>query len=515
MEPEDLSSTEKLHAYQSRIKQLYRFERFAFVDEDGLIHTSTGTRKDIDAYDFDYKTLSGNKVFVKTDDSGDKRVVIAVSVDHLPYEGHKLVACLTEIDMDIILEALSLRGDTNNNTTFCNLYTKDGVALTDAVLGGLASEDNLLGALEHADMSAGYSLEQVKSDFDEHREGYVSFSYNGIRETLYYVPVQRTDWMLSYLIRESLVGEQIQSVSESIITRSVIQSILTALTLVVVFSILIGQLRRNGRITLEKEVSETENRVRQQELEEQVAIQEELLEQEKKRVEQDSMITALSSDYRSVYYVDLEQDMAICYRRDRNVNSPYADRRQFPFTEAFEYYANNYVTEAYRQDFLNFIDRKHIQDALQKDIIISIRYLINRNGEEKYESLRMAGVRHPEDRAGDVVHAVGVAFADIDSEMRESMAKNEMLAEALKAAEDASRAKSRFVSDMSHEIRTPITAILGMNEMSHRECEDNTILGYSKKPEHLFWVSSVISWISPRSNPERWSLWMYAIHCLP
>lgn len=45
--------------------------------------------------------------------------------------------------------------------------------------------------------------------------------------------------------------------------------------------------------------------------------------------------------------------------------------------------------------------------------------------------------------------------------------------------EDASRAKSRFVSDMSHEIRTPITAILGMNEMIHRECDDKSILGYS------------------------------------
>ena len=479
MEPEDLKSPEALHAYQSKMKQLYRLERFAFVDENGLIYTSTGTRTDIDDYDFDYLELSGSEVFVKTSSSGEKRVVIAVSVDHLPFQGHELIVSLTEIDMGVLLEAMSLRGDTNNNTTFCNLYTKDGVALTDAVLGGLASEDNLLGALEHADMSKGYSLEQVKEDFENHHEGYVNFSYNGIRETLYYVPIQRTDWMLTYLIRESLVGEQIQSVSESIISRSVAQSLLTALALIVVFSVLVGQLRRNSRITLEKEVSETENRVRQQELEEQVAMQEELLEQEKKRVEQDSMITALSSDYRSVYYVDLEQDTAICYRRDRNLNSPYADREHFPFSEAFEYYANHYVTEAYREEFLSFIDKEHIKDALQKDIIISCRYLVQRGGEERYESLRMAGVRHPEDRADHIVHAVGAAFADIDSEMRESMAKSEMLSEALKTAEDANRAKSRFVSDMSHEIRTPITAILGMNEMIHRECNDDTILGYS------------------------------------
>ncbi len=479
MEPADLESPEALHAYQSRMKQLYRLERFAFVDENGLIYTSTGTRTDIGDYAFDYKTLSGSEVFVKTGSSGEKRVAIAVSVDHLPFEGHELLACLVEIDMGVLLEAMSLRGDTNNNTTFCNLYTKDGVALTDAVLGGLASEDNLLEALEHADMAKGYSREQVKQDFEEHHEGYVTFSYNGFRETLYYVPVQRTDWMLSYLIRESIVGEQIRSVSESILSRSVFQSLLTALALTVVFSVLVGQLRRNSRITLEKEVSETENRVRQQELEEQVAMQEELLEQEKKRAQQDSMITALSSDYRSVYYVDLEQDTAICYRRDRNLDSPYAEKKQFPFSEAFAYYADHYVTEAYREEFLSFVDKDHIREALQKELIITCRYLVHRNNEEKYESLRMAGVRRPEDRADHMIHAVGAAFADIDSEMRESMAKSEMLSEALKAAEDASRAKSRFVSDMSHEIRTPITAILGMNEMINRECEDETILGYS------------------------------------
>lgn len=479
MEPDDLSSPENLRAYQTRIKQLYRFDRFAFVDENGLIYTSTGTRKDIDNYGFDYNTLMGADVIVKTDDSGKKSVAIALSVDHLPFGEHEFLVCLTEIDMDLLLEQMSLRGDTNNNTTFCNIYTKDGVALTNAVLGGLAHEDNLLEALEHADMGKGYSWEQVKEDFEEHREGYVSFSYNGVRETLYYVPVQRTDWMLSYLIRESVVGEQIQSVSDSIILQSVAQSLLTALALVAIFSILVGQLRRNGKIVLEKEVSETENRVRQQELEEQVALQEELLEQEKKRVEQDSMITALSSDYRSVYYVDIEQDMAICYRRDRNLNSPYANQEHFPFTEAFTDYANRYVTEAYREEFLNFIDRDHIQDALQKGFIISCRYLVRRNNEEKYESLRMAGVRHPEDRADHIVHAVSAAFADIDSEMRDSMAKNEMLSEALKTVEDANRAKSRFVSDMSHEIRTPITAILGMNEMIHRECDDDTIIGYS------------------------------------
>ena len=48
------------------------------------------------------------------------------------------------------------------------------------------------------------------------------------------------------------------------------------------------------------------------------------------------------------------------------------------------------------------------------------------------------------------------------------------------AADEASKAKSRFLADMSHEIRTPINAILGMNEMILRETDSRDIIGYSR-----------------------------------
>ena len=42
-----------------------------------------------------------------------------------------------------------------------------------------------------------------------------------------------------------------------------------------------------------------------------------------------------------------------------------------------------------------------------------------------------------------------------------------------------SAAKANFIANMSHEIRTPINAVLGMNEMILRECEDKAILEYA------------------------------------
>ena len=48
------------------------------------------------------------------------------------------------------------------------------------------------------------------------------------------------------------------------------------------------------------------------------------------------------------------------------------------------------------------------------------------------------------------------------------------------AADSANKAKGDFLAQMSHEIRTPINAVLGMNEMILRECEDENILEYSE-----------------------------------
>lgn len=47
----------------------------------------------------------------------------------------------------------------------------------------------------------------------------------------------------------------------------------------------------------------------------------------------------------------------------------------------------------------------------------------------------------------------------------------------------ASEAMSNFLANMSHEIRTPINAVLGMDEMILRECEDERILEYARTIE--------------------------------
>ena len=476
MDANDLSSVESLQAYQARMKQLYGLEKFAFVDEDGLIYTSRGTRTDIDQYAFDPFTLSKPEVSVKNPESDDAKLIIAVPTDRLPFEGRHLIVCFMEIDMDAMLNVVSLQSG-NNSTTFCNLYTADGLSLTNRVLGGLASEDNLLTALSQAEFENGYRPEKLKEDFANGVSGVISFTYGGIKETMYYVPVHRTDWMLTYLIRESVISDQISTISSGIIRRGLIQSILTALVLAGVFGFMIVQMKKTADLTYEREISERT----QQELEERIALQDELIKQEQLRAEQDRMITAMASDYRSVYYVDLDTGDSVCYRNDKDDND-ISEGQHFRFLEAFGEYGEKYVDEQYRDQFLEFIKPENIRENLKNESLIVLRYLVRKDGQESYEMLRMAGVRHPEDRDDHIVHAVGVGFTDIDEQMRNAIAQRVALSDALKTAEEANRAKTAFLSNMSHEIRTPMNAIIGLDSLALNEPGlSDTTKGYLTK----------------------------------
>ena len=79
-----------------------------------------------------------------------------------------------------------------------------------------------------------------------------------------------------------------------------------------------------------------------------------------------------------------------------------------------------------------------------------------------------------------------ILISFIDSQNRLNREQEMSLDDMLKLVEAmcdeaqlATKSKSVFLSYMSHEIRTPINAVLGMNEMILRECEDEQILTYA------------------------------------
>ena len=465
MNAETLQDQEHLASYQAQVKKYYNLDKFAFVDEAGTIYTSRGTQTNLDEYDFDPFTLTEPSVslYDNTED-GKKKVVIAAPAD-IALGDSKLVCCFMEIDMDKMLKGVSMESD-KDGITYCNLYTTDGQPLADTVIGGETSSTNILEALESATFADGGSLEQVKTDFAEGTAREVTFDYNGSREMLSYVPVEKTSWMLTYLMSESIISEEVGQISDNIVRRTFIQSAVTASVILLLSILIILQNRRSARMVLETETKAAEDRARNEELEKTVELQQQLLEQEKDRQEAIELITALSSDYWSVYYIELDKNEGVCYQARTDIADSLKRGQHFGYLESCRRYAETYVTEPYREEFLAFIDPTFVRDSLSDKRIISYRYMVNHDGQETYEMLRFAGVRHPEDRSDNKVHSVGACFVDVDDETRDAMAKSQALSDALDAAEKANIAKTSFLSSMSHEIRTPMNAIIGLDNIA-------------------------------------------------
>ena len=116
------------------------------------------------------------------------------------------------------------------------------------------------------------------------------------------------------------------------------------------------------------------------------------------------------------------------------------------------------VFEEDRNAFLQAMKRKELMKALErKDTFVMTTRIVKENC-PYYVTIKIS-------RMEDEQYII-MGITDVDAEIHETMAKNKVLAEALEAAEEASKAKTAFLSGMSHELRTPMNAIIGLNALA-------------------------------------------------
>ena len=461
--PADFQSVETLSAFLNRMKIIYGVEEFAFIDKNGAVITSKGIVQNSADYFFVNEMIAEPKIFTK-----NKIVAVVVPVDNLNFQGVPIKSCFLQADISELLKEILLQ-TTNSEVTFFNLFDKNGESLTDYVLGNSGNETNIFAALNVATFDEGYSIEQIEFDFENSRVGMTSFIFDGVKEILYYRPVPNTGWILTYLIREEKIESEISAVNSDMRNRSMLQTLLTVVAMIIIFVLIILEARKNSKLIHQKKIAETENRIKQEEMEEKLRLQTQIISEERRRRRQSEMIQALTVDYRLVYHLNLDSDEAVCYRVAPDV-SVLLNRRQSDvvrFQAAIKAYANEFVRASDRADLLDFIKPENIRARLADKEIISHRYLLIKNGEEYFSMIRIAKI-------DEEMHAVGVGFADVDEQTREALSKNRELADALAQAQHANASKTTFLSNMSHDIRTPMNAIIGFTNLALRHFENQT-----------------------------------------
>lgn len=461
--PNDLKNLDSLKIFLDRMKILYSVDLFAFVDSNGRIFTPDGILSDTSDYFFANEVLNEPKIFTY-----NANVAVVVPVKNISFEGVQIQNCFLQVSIEKFLEGI-LTYTTDLEVTFFNLYHPNGDSLTDSVLEYLDGNQNIFMVLEKATFDENHSSEKIESDFKSGKQGMVAFNYRGMDRSLYYRSVPKTNWMLCYLAREDKIEEEISSLNVEMRNRSMFLTFLTVVSMLIVFALIILQTRKNNALLHLKNTLETENRVKQQEMEEKIRLQTKILSDERRRRRQSEMIQALAVDYRLVYHLNLNSDEAVCYSVAPELSKQLKRKQSdvIRFQKAMKAYINEYVVQNDREDLLDFIKPENIRARLEKQQFISHRYKILKYDEEHFMMLRIAKI----DKG---MTAVCVGFANVDDETRQTLARNQELADALAQAQHANASKSIFLSNMSHDIRTPMNAIIGFTSMALRHFDNRT-----------------------------------------
>ena len=454
IESSDLESQESLRRFLGRVKRLYGVSKFALVDENGIVYTQHSTASGLSRYPFLSQELTGPSISMSNLYGARKQVVLAIPVEGVVFQGARIEACFIQLNVSEMLSSLTLQGD--SNVTYCNLYHRSGESLSENDFGYLSSGQNLLDALKEARMEPGSSYAGLLQDFQDGTPGQISFHYENVHEDLCYVPVEGTDWMLTILIRDNVITDQIGSISSGMMRRSIIQIVITVLVMLGVFLALIAQSRRSARILLEQEKADG------------ARIRAAYAQVEREQVAMDMIHAAMGSGQWSMDF-DEDANMVSCTWSHvfRNMLG-YESEEDFPN-----------VLESW-SELLHDEDRDRVLGAYWAAVqdytggtVYDVEYrLLTRHAGWRW--FHAAG-RLSRREDGSPMTFVGL-FLDVDDakRMAEQLERQKIdLQDALAAAQHANRAKTTFLNNMSHDIRTPMNAIIGFTSLAAAHI-DNT-----------------------------------------
>ena len=109
---------------------------------------------------------------------------------------------------------------------------------------------------------------------------------------------------------------------------------------------------------------------------------------------------------------------------------------------------------------------KAVDQVMRTHATVSVEFPLNVEGQPRFFEARLASV-HWTEVIALIRNVTDRKAADdqLKEFAQELQQKNEQLADALIAAREVTRFKTRFLANMSHEIRTPMNGVLGMNEL--------------------------------------------------
>lgn len=194
------------------------------------------------------------------------------------------------------------------------------------------------------------------------------------------------------------------------------------------------------------------------------------LEKQKRLIEEQvAVINGLASEYFMSFLLDLDTGSFKLYTKDENTRNEdqIVSALSSDFVTALYDYIDHNTVEEERDALKQQVTLENLRKVIPEKGIYSINY--ERVSGDKIDHCQMNLARVP---GIEEKYVVVLGFRYVNDIVEKEMRQKQLLEDALVRAEQASRAKTTFLSNMSHDIRTPMNAIIGFTALATTHIDD-------------------------------------------